>query len=149
MRQHSQICLAELSPNSFRWQFMSIKMLGSDDGCGRVYEKTNPPAACSDETTVRKFSLCEFSSGCLLPCKWASTNPTMLSIIGRAVLVVQLEESLKVMKRRLQGDAGPKGGPPGDLYVFLKVKASPDFKRDGADIYSQVGSLPYQSWCSF
>ena len=40
-----------------------------------------------------------------------------------------------------QGDAGPKAGPPGDLYVFLTVKTNKDFKREGSDIYSQVRDL--------
>eukprot|EP00961_Rhodomonas_salina_P028877 389547-Rhodomonas_salina.2 len=45
------------------------------------------------------------------------------------------------LRIRQEGDAGPKGGPPGDLYVFLTVKPSTDgFKRDGADIYSNVGA---------
>ena len=30
------------------------------------------------------------------------------------------------------------GGPPGDLYVFLSVKKSKDFTREGADVYSNV-----------
>lgn len=35
-----------------------------------------------------------------------------------------------------EGDAGAKGGPVGDLYVFLSVKSHPVFKRGGKDIYS-------------
>jgi curved DNA-binding protein CbpA len=42
------------------------------------------------------------------------------------------------LRIRKEGDAGPKGGPPGDLYVFISVQTSKDFKREGADIYSQV-----------
>jgi molecular chaperone DnaJ len=42
------------------------------------------------------------------------------------------------LRIRKEGDAGPKAGPPGDLYVFLSVKADKNFKREGADIYSQV-----------
>lgn len=34
-----------------------------------------------------------------------------------------------------QGDAGPNGGPPGDLYVFIHVKPHDYFERDGADLY--------------
>lgn len=37
-----------------------------------------------------------------------------------------------------EGEAGSRGGPPGDLYVFLSVKEHDDFKRHGADIYSQI-----------
>ncbi len=35
-----------------------------------------------------------------------------------------------------EGDAGIKGGPPGDLYVVLKIKPHSEFKRDGYHIYS-------------
>jgi molecular chaperone DnaJ len=42
------------------------------------------------------------------------------------------------LRIRQEGDAGPKAGPPGDLYIFLTVKPDSRFKRDGADIYSQV-----------
>jgi molecular chaperone DnaJ len=37
-----------------------------------------------------------------------------------------------------QGDAGPNGGPPGDLYVFMHVKAHDYFERDGADLYCVI-----------
>ena len=31
-----------------------------------------------------------------------------------------------------------KGGPPGDLYVFIKVKNDSKLKRDGVTIYSEI-----------
>lgn len=37
-----------------------------------------------------------------------------------------------------EGDAGKRGGPAGDLYVFLSVDSSPNFKRDGINILSEV-----------
>jgi molecular chaperone DnaJ len=33
------------------------------------------------------------------------------------------------------GDAGDKGGGPGDLYIFISVKTHPLFERDGADLH--------------
>jgi len=42
------------------------------------------------------------------------------------------------LRVRGEGDAGPKGGPAGDLYVFLSVKPDPRFRREGMDIYSDV-----------
>ncbi len=36
------------------------------------------------------------------------------------------------------GEAGNHGGPPGDLYVYLNVKAHPLFKRDGRDTFVDV-----------
>jgi len=37
-----------------------------------------------------------------------------------------------------QGDAGPNGGPAGDLYVFIHVKSHDYFERDGLDLYCAV-----------
>ena len=37
-----------------------------------------------------------------------------------------------------QGEAGPNGGPSGDLYVQIQVSDHPIFTRDGADLYSEV-----------
>lgn len=35
-----------------------------------------------------------------------------------------------------EGDAGKRGGPPGDLYVYLFVQEDKEFKRDGINILS-------------
>ncbi len=37
-----------------------------------------------------------------------------------------------------EGNVGLKGGPPGDLYVFIKVKNDPNLKREGINIYSEI-----------
>ncbi len=37
-----------------------------------------------------------------------------------------------------QGDAGPNGGPAGDLYVYINVEPHKYFERDGADIYCVI-----------
>jgi len=37
-----------------------------------------------------------------------------------------------------EGEAGHRGGPPGDLYIFLSIKPHPFFQRDGADLYCRV-----------
>lgn len=34
-----------------------------------------------------------------------------------------------------EGEAGARGGPAGDLYIFLSVEAHPFFQREGADLY--------------
>ena len=41
---------------------------------------------------------------------------------------------------RLQGEGaeGVRGGPPGDLYVFIDVEPDTTFERDGSDIYCAV-----------
>lgn len=41
------------------------------------------------------------------------------------------------LRVRGEGDAGPNGGPAGDLYIFLRVKEDSNFRREGPEIYSE------------
>ncbi|KAG9450632.1 hypothetical protein H6P81_010597 [Aristolochia fimbriata] len=48
------------------------------------------------------------------------------------------------LRVRGEGDAGPRGGPPGDLFVYLDVEEIPEIQRerDGINLYSTV-SISY------
>lgn len=37
-----------------------------------------------------------------------------------------------------EGEAGPEGGPAGDLFVQISVKAHPIFERDGRNLYCEI-----------
>jgi molecular chaperone DnaJ len=37
-----------------------------------------------------------------------------------------------------EGEAGTRGGPAGDLYIFLAITAHPFFQREGADLHCRV-----------
>ncbi len=37
-----------------------------------------------------------------------------------------------------EGEAGGRGGPTGDLYIFLSIKPHEFFQRDGADVFCRV-----------
>lgn len=37
-----------------------------------------------------------------------------------------------------EGEAGVRGGPSGDLYIFLSIAPHPFFQRDGADLHCRV-----------
>jgi molecular chaperone DnaJ len=37
-----------------------------------------------------------------------------------------------------EGEAGLRGGPPGDLYIFITVKPHAFFQRDGADLFCRA-----------
>ncbi len=37
-----------------------------------------------------------------------------------------------------EGDAGMRGGPPGDLYVYLFLEEDPEFRREGINILSEI-----------
>lgn len=36
------------------------------------------------------------------------------------------------------GESGEKGGPPGDLYIVMRVKPDRRFRREGVDLYSEA-----------
>ena len=37
-----------------------------------------------------------------------------------------------------EGEAGPRGGPPGDLYIFIHVARHPQFQRDGSNLFARA-----------
>ena len=37
-----------------------------------------------------------------------------------------------------EGEAGPMGGPPGDLYIFMEVRQHPIFERDGTNLFCRI-----------
>ncbi len=46
------------------------------------------------------------------------------------------------LRIRGEGEGGLRGGPPGDLYIFLHVERHPVFERDGDDLHVEV-PLPF------
>lgn len=49
------------------------------------------------------------------------------------------------MRLSQEGDAGKNGGPSGDLYVVLHVKASKYFKREGFNVFTTLEVSPAQA----
>jgi molecular chaperone DnaJ len=59
--------------------------------------------------------------------------------IGRIELTVPAGiDDGAVLRVAEQGQAGPGGGPPGDLYVRVRLTPSDTFQRDGRDVYSST-----------
>lgn len=67
---------------------------------------------------------------------WSTTEQHPLLSLRCQVKVPAGVEDGNKLRVKGEGDAGAKGGPVGDLYVFLGVKSHPKFKRNGKDIYS-------------
>ncbi len=44
-------------------------------------------------------------------------------------------DSDQILKLRNKGQAGRRGGPPGDLYIRISIRAHKDFERKGDDLY--------------
>ena len=51
-------------------------------------------------------------------------------------------EAGQKLRVRNEGDAGPNGGPAGDLYIFISITGDPRFRREGTEIYSDI-EVPY------
>lgn len=45
-----------------------------------------------------------------------------------------------------EGDAGQRGGPAGDLYVFVSVEADKEFRREGLDLLTDL-KIDYLGQC--
>ncbi|HOO78037.1 MAG TPA: molecular chaperone DnaJ [bacterium] len=47
-------------------------------------------------------------------------------------------ETGSILRRRGSGEAGERGGPPGDLNIHIRVKPHELFSREGDDIHSEI-----------
>jgi molecular chaperone DnaJ len=72
------------------------------------------------------------------PCKECGGSGTQKK---RQKIMVTIPAGVENGKRVViprQGDAGPSGGPAGDLYVFIRVKPHEHFERQDLDLYCAV-----------
>ncbi len=63
-------------------------------------------------------------------------------VIGRKEITVQIAPGIEdgqIIKIAGAGEAGEKSGGSGDLYVVVRVKPHPVFKRQKADLYATAG----------
>jgi len=44
-----------------------------------------------------------------------------------------------------KGEPGPGGGPPGDLYLTVKLQKHPDFRVEGSDLYYELELAPWEA----
>lgn len=72
------------------------------------------------------------------PCRACGSSGRTRSTKSVQVEVPAGVESGMNLKLSNQGSAGERGGPPGHIYVALRVEPDPFFERDGADIHVTV-----------
>ena len=92
-------------------QFVNIKTCDACHGEGKII--TQPCESCSGKGRVRKHIKLEIS------------------------VPAGIDDG-QILPVRGQGEPGVKGGPPGDLYLSIRVKPHPIFKRDGYDILCEI-----------
>lgn len=72
------------------------------------------------------------------PCKVCNGQGQVRNVKPIKVSVPAGSEEGLNLRYSGSGEAGKKGGPAGDLYVVLHVKAHKFFERDGNDIYCEI-----------
>ena len=122
----------------------TCKGSGAANGAGR---KTCP--ACHGSGQIRHsqgfFSVASTCNNCRgegsvieKPCRDCNGLGTQKK---RQKIMVTIPAGIENGKRVVipqQGDAGPNGGPPGDLYVFIRIKPHEYFERQDYDLYCAV-----------
>jgi molecular chaperone DnaJ len=151
MRYNLQISLEE----AFKGKQESIKVTTavSCDSChGSGAEKGSKPEMCTTcqgagrvrasqgfFTVERTCATCQGSGKVIKnPCKkCAGTGRTRKEKTLSVSIPAGVEEGTRI-RLAGEGEAGARGGPTGDLYIFLSIKPHPIFERDGADIHCTV-----------
>jgi molecular chaperone DnaJ len=72
------------------------------------------------------------------PCKKCNGNGKVREVKKIEVNIPAGSEEGLSLRYSGRGEAGEKGGPPGDLYVVLLVKPHEFFERRGNDIYCEI-----------
>jgi molecular chaperone DnaJ len=68
-------------------------------------------------------------------CKACGGNGVITSSETVKVKIPAGADSGSRMKLKGMGNAGPGGGPPGDLFIDISIRPHPFFKREGKDLY--------------
>jgi molecular chaperone DnaJ len=120
------------------------KGTGAADGSGR---KSCP--TCQGSGQVRHsqgfFSVATTCPGCggqgfviEKPCMECGGSGTLKKRQKLMVTIPPGSENGKRLVIPRHGDAGPNGGPPGDLYVIIRIKPHEYFERQDYDLYCAV-----------
>jgi len=109
------------------------KMCATCQGAGQVrhssgfFSIASPCPTCHGEGTIIEN-----------PCRECSGSGLQKKRQKILVTIPAGVEDGKRISIPRQGDAGPNGGPYGDLFVFIRVKAHAWFERSGSDLYCAI-----------
>ncbi|XP_024376714.1 chaperone protein dnaJ A7A, chloroplastic [Physcomitrium patens] len=105
-------------------------------GQGQVMTTAQTPLGMFQQ--VSTCPTCKGSGEMSTPCSTCSGDGRVRKSKRISLKVPAGVDSGSRLRVRSEGNAGRKGGPPGDLYVFINVKSDPELKRDGNNIYVSV-----------
>src|ERR1700744_3680127 len=151
LRYNMEISLEEASQG--RPARIGIPVAVSCEACSGIGAKagTKPKACsmCGGAGRVRQaqgfFTLERTCPGCQGrgqmiedPCPSCSGSGRVTRERTLSVNIPQGVEDGTRIRLAGEGEAGVRGGPPGDLYIFLSLASHQFFQRDGADLHCRV-----------
>lgn len=118
-------------------------------GTGSTDGQLDVCPSCGGAGQVRKtsgfFSIATTCSHCggtgqiiKNPCRSCNGSGLVSKKRNIAIKIPKGVESGTRLKIAGEGEAGPKGGPSGDLYVVIAVKKHAEYEREGADLATSV-----------
>ena len=64
-------------------------------------------------------------------------NLTSFVDVWKSYLLAGVDNGSR-LRVRSEGNSGKRGGPPGDLFVFIQVRSHPKLRREGTTIHVEV-----------
>lgn len=101
-------------------------------GQGQVVSSARTPLGIFQQ--VMTCSTCNGTGESLTPCNACGGDGQVLRRKKISLKVPAGVDSGSRLRVRSEGNAGRRGGPPGDLYVFIDVLSDPVLKREGSNI---------------
>lgn len=101
-------------------------------GQGQVVSSARTPLGVFQQ--VSTCSTCDGSGESSTPCGTCNGDGRVRKSKRISLKVPAGVDSGSRLRVRSEGNAGRRGGPPGDLYVFIEVLSDPVLKRDGTNI---------------
>jgi molecular chaperone DnaJ len=136
---------------------VTAKLLDPCDACGGSGAETGTKPerchTCSGSGEVRRAQRSFFGQFVsVVPCPTCSGEGVVISAVckkcrgegrtrGEHTVPIQIPAGVatgQYMTLRGLGNAGPRGGPRGDVLVVFEVADDPRFERDGEDLYTEV-----------
>ena len=119
----------------------SPKTCGTCGGQGQVVATVRTPLGNFQQVTA--CNACGGSGQTFTPCSACGGDGRVRRSKRISLRVPAGVDSGSRLRVRGEGNAGRKGGPPGDLYVFVGVKDDPDLKRFESINVSSTVTIPY------
>lgn len=101
-------------------------------GQGQVVSSARTPLGVFQQVTT--CSACGGTGEFSTPCNTCGGDGRVRRTKRISLKVPAGVDSGSRLRVRSEGNAGRRGGPPGDLYVFIEVLSDPQLKRDGTNI---------------